>query len=129
MRLVFCSDPLNPRQPDEAYQAEAAAAERLGIPFPLVDHDALAHDNDPAKAVRRVPPQPDPGLGLYRGWMLTPEQYRLMYEALAAKGLRLLNDPAAYRHCHYLPESYPAIEPHTPRSAWIKTRGDVSTDE
>ena len=129
MKSVFCSDPLNPRQPDEAYQAESAAAERLGIAFTLVDHDALACDNDPVKAVRRVPQQADHGLGLYRGWMLTPDQYRLMYEALDAKGVRLLNDPAAYRHCHYLPESYPVIEPHTPRSVWIKTTGDVSTDE
>jgi hypothetical protein len=129
MRLLFCSDPLNPRQADEAYRAEVAAAERLGIPFRLVDHDALSHDSDPAKAVRRVPPQPDPGLGVYRGWMLTPDQYRLMYGALEAKGLRLLNDPAAYRHCHYLPESYPVIEPHTPRSVWIKTKGDVALDE
>ncbi len=129
MKLVYCSDPLNPRQPDEAYRAEAAAAECLGLPFSLVDHDALTHDGDPAKAVRRVTQQADPGLGLYRGWMLTPDQYRLMYEALEAKELRLLNDPAAYRHCHYLPESYTTIEPHTPRSVWIKTTGDVSTDE
>jgi hypothetical protein len=129
MKLVYCSDPLSPRQPDEAYRAEVAAAERLGVPFSLVDHDALTHDGDPARAVRRVPQQADPGLGLYRGWMLTPDQYRLMYEALDAKGVRLLNDPAAYRHCHHLPESYPAIEPYTPRSVWIKTTGDVSTDE
>jgi len=129
MRLLFCSDPLNPRQPDEAYRAEVAAAERLRIPLILVDHDALAHDNDPVRAVRRVPPQPQPDLALYRGWMLTPDQYRLLYEALEAKGLRLLNDPAAYRHCHYLPESYPIIEPYTPRSVWIKTKGDVSPDE
>lgn len=129
MRLVFCSDPLSPRQPDKAYRAEAAAAERLGIPFTLVDHDALARDNDPVKAVRRVPPQNAPGLAVYRGWMLTPDQYRRIYGALDAKGVRLLNAPAAYRHCHYLPESYPVIEPHTPRSVWIKTTGDVSTDE
>ena len=54
MKLVFCSDPLDPRQPDEAYRAEVAAAERPGIPSILVDHDALAHDNDPVRAVRRV---------------------------------------------------------------------------
>jgi hypothetical protein len=81
------------------------------------------------RAVRRLPPQPDPGLGVYRGWMLTPDQYRLLYEALGAKGLRLLNDPAAYQHCHYLPESYSVIEPYTPRSVWMKTKGDVSPDE
>src|SRR5947208_3408545 len=124
MKLLFCSDPLNPRQPDAAYQPEVAAAERLGIPFALVDHDALVHENDPVKAVRRMPQQPDPGLGAYRGWMLTPEQYRLLYETLGAKGVRLLNDPAAYRHCHDLPESYPVIEPHTPRSVWIKMKGE-----
>lgn len=60
MKLVFCSDPLNPRQPDGAYQAEVAAAERLGIPFALVDHDALANENDRVKAVRRVPQQAQP---------------------------------------------------------------------
>lgn len=129
MRIVYCSDPLNPRQPDETYRAEVAAAERLGIPFALVDHDALARDNDPVKAVRRTAQQSELGLGLYRGWMLTPNQYRLMYDALDGRGVRLLNSPAAYRHCHLLPESYPAIEPHTPRSVWIKTTGDVSTDE
>ncbi len=129
MKLVFCCDPLNPHQPDEAYRAEVAAAERLCIPFSFVDHDALTHDSDPAKAVRRVPQQHVPSLGVYRGWMLTPDQYGLMYEALGAKGVRLLNDPAAYRHCHYLPESYSVIEPHTPRSVWIKTRGGVSPDE
>jgi hypothetical protein len=128
MTIVFCSDPLNPRQPDEAYQAEAAAAERVGIPFALVDHDALVHDNDPVKAIRRVQPQ-QPSLAIYRGWMMTPDQYRLLYEALAVKGIRLLNDPAAYRHCHYLPESYSVIERQTPRSVWIKTKGQISPDE
>jgi hypothetical protein len=64
MKLVFCSDPLDPQQPDQAYQAEVAAAKRLGVRFALVDHDALAHDNDPVRVVRRVPQQPDPGFGV-----------------------------------------------------------------
>jgi hypothetical protein len=98
MNLLFCSDPLNPLQPDGAFHAEVAAAQRLGIPFALVDHDALVHENDPTKAVRRVAQHH--GLTSYRGWMMTPDQYRLFYEALEAKGMRLLNDPAAYRHCH-----------------------------
>jgi hypothetical protein len=52
MKFVFCSDPLNPRR-GEAYQAEAGA-ERVGIPFTLVDHDALARDNGPVKAMRQA---------------------------------------------------------------------------
>jgi hypothetical protein len=129
MKIVFCSDPLNSRQPDTAYLAEAAAAERLGIPYTLVDYDALACENDPLMAVRRVPAQSPPELGIYRGWMLTPEQYRQLFVAIEAKGVRLLNEPAAYRHCHYLPESYSVIESHTPRSVWIKTHGEIALDE
>ena len=129
MIILFCSDPSDPRQPDEAYRAEAAAAERLGLAVALVDHDALVHENDPAKAVRRVSEQSSPRLGLYRGWMMTPDQYQRFFVALEGKGACLLNDPIAYRHCHYLPESYPAIESHTPRSVWIKIKGDVAVDE
>lgn len=31
MNFLFCSDPLNVRQPDDVYQAEVAAAKRLDI--------------------------------------------------------------------------------------------------
>jgi len=45
---------------------------------------------------------------------------------LADRGIHLINDPEAYRHCDYLPESYPLIEPYTPRSVWLKTGAEVS---
>jgi hypothetical protein len=124
MQIVFCCDPLDTRSPDDAYRPEAEAAERLGIPYSLVSFEALVNEGEPQRAVRRVPQQAGPVLALYRGWMLTPDAYRLLYEALLAKGLRLLNDPAAYRHCHYLPESYPVIEGHTPKSVWTEVDMD-----
>jgi hypothetical protein len=125
MRLVFCCDPLDARRPDDAYLPEAEAAERLGVPHSLVSYEALVNDGDPQRAVRRVAEQDGPALALYRGWMLRPETYRRLYEALLARGVRLLNDPAAYRHCHYLPESYSAIEGHTPASVWLSSEGDL----
>jgi hypothetical protein len=51
------------------------------------------------------------------------------HEALAARGVRLVNDPAAYRHCHHLPESYPVIEGHTPRSVWLPVAGQIDMGE
>jgi hypothetical protein len=126
--LLYCCDPLDTRSPDEAYRLEAEAAERLGVPYSLVSYEALVNEGDPQRAVRRVPQQPEPALALYRGWMLTPDAYRLLYEALLAKGLRLVNDPAAYLHCHHLPESYAVIEGHTPRSVWTEVRGEVDLD-
>jgi hypothetical protein len=119
MLLIMCRDPLEPSRPDRAFEVEAVAIERLGLPYALIDHDTLVRDADPVRAVRRVPDQPRPVLAVYRGWMLTPPQYRLLYEALNAKGVRLINDPEQYRHGHFLPENYPVVEGFTPRSVWL----------
>ena len=126
MLLVLCRDPLEPSRPDRAFEAEVAAVERLGLPYVLVDHDALVRHDEPDRIVRRVPPQPESRLAAYRGWMVTPPQYRVLYEALIAKGIRLINDPDQYRHGHYLSENYPVIEGQTPRSLWLT--GDLGID-
>src|SRR5688572_29592236 len=128
MRLLFCSDPLNSRQTDPAFGAEVAAAESLGLPTASVDFEALVNEGDPQAAVRRVPKESTPTLGLYRGWMLKPQQYGSLYDALLEKGIRLINDPQQYLHCHHLPESYALIEGHTPKSVWLRIQGEVSID-
>jgi hypothetical protein len=129
MRLIFYEDPLQPRQPNSMYEAEAAAAADLGIEYALISFETLVHDGDPEKAVRKVAPQGSELLGLYRGWMLKPEQYRQLYDALLGRGVRLINDPASYKHCHYLPESYPIIESCTPRSTWLEIGPDISMQQ
>jgi hypothetical protein len=60
--------------------------------------------------------------------MLRPEQYTQLYDALQAKGLYLMNSPAAYRHCHYLPESYPIIQAATPKTVWLAYDADFTID-
>jgi hypothetical protein len=126
MLIVFCRDPLEPTRPDRAFDAEAAAAERLGLPYILVDHDALVRGDAPGWVVRRVPDRPEGTLAAYRGWMVTPPQYGVLYEGLAARNIRLMNDPDQYRHGHYLPENYPVIQGDTPRSIWLT--GDLGID-
>lgn len=126
MMIFFCRDPLEPARPDRAFAAEVAAVERLGLPYVLVDHDALVRGDEPDRMVRRIPAHPESRLAAYRGWMVTPPQYRVLYQALADKGIRLVNDPDQYRHGHYLPENYPIIEGHTPRSVWLT--GDLGID-
>ena len=44
MRILFDSDPMNPRIPDAAYANEVAAAERLGITNSLVSFEALVDE-------------------------------------------------------------------------------------
>ena len=128
MKILFCCDPGDSRAVDEAYEREAQAATDLGIEYHLFDYEALVNEGDPSRAVRRVPVQPEATACAYRGWMLRPPQYRLFCEALAGKGIRLINDPAAYQHCHYLPESYSVIEGLTPRSVWMRATSEVSMD-
>jgi hypothetical protein len=128
MRLLFCADSLNKRQIDSMYGPEAAAAGTQGLAFDLLDFEALVDDGNAEHAVRRVAMQPRPLIGVYRGWMLRAEQYALLFSALGDRGLNLINDPDAYRRCHYLPEWYSLLEDVTPRSVWIATGPEVSIE-
>jgi hypothetical protein len=125
--VLFCSDPRDRRRPDDQYVGEAETAARLGTSCAVVDHDAVER-GDMDRAVRHVPDQPHPVTGVYRGWMMTAARYAAFYHALAGRGVRLVNDPAAYAHCHHLPESYPVIEGHTPRTVWLPGRGEFDRD-
>lgn len=120
MRVIFCADPLDRTRPDPTYAAEFAAASAAGLTCSLLNFEALVDEQDAEAALRRIAPAAEPETAIYRGWMLRPAAYARLHAALAARGLALINSPEAYRHCHYLPESYPVIEGHTPRSVWLE---------
>ncbi|HLX40310.1 MAG TPA: ATP-grasp domain-containing protein [Ktedonobacteraceae bacterium] len=128
MRIIYCADPWNKRRPDPAYEAEVIAATEVGLAYSVIDFDVLVSEKTIVKAVRHVEPSPEPTLAIYRGWLLRPAVYQQLYDLLVSKQLYLINTPDAYRHCHYLPESYAVIEGHTPLSVWMKTVADVSFD-
>jgi hypothetical protein len=117
MRVIFCCEPFKPGQPDPDYAREVAAAEEAGLPWSLIDFEALVEGNV-AQALRSVDSIDKPELAIYRGWMLRPGQYRDLYHGLAEHGLRLINTPEEYQRCHYLPDYYAFIEGRTPFSVW-----------
>ena len=128
MRLLFCSDILNPREPDSAYHAEVEASKQLNIPFDLINYEALVYENDAAKAVRHITAGKQ-SEAIYRGWMLKPHQYERLTQALLNQNITLINSPEQYVHCHHLPESYPIIEGLTPPSVWMKTAQEIDFDQ
>ena len=128
MRIIFCEDPLDYRQVDAMYQAEADAAQALGIPYSRISFEALT-TGAPHLTVKRIPASESIEDALYRGWMLKPDQYRQLYDALLDRGLRLINTPDMYRHTHHLPESYDIIAGHTPRSVWLKVGPNFTLDD
>lgn len=121
--ILFPCDPLNPRKVDADFEHERAAALDAGLPVALVDHTRVLQ-GAAVDAVARVPEGEQQAL--YRGWMLKPLQYRALHEALLARGVQPITSPESYRVCHYLPESYPFIEGHTPRSVWVPVDGEVN---
>jgi hypothetical protein len=68
--LIVPANPLRPRQADEHFAQEAAAARDAGIAVALIDHDALADPGGAQRAVARVPDAAE--LAVYRGWMMSP---------------------------------------------------------
>jgi hypothetical protein len=113
--VIFCTDPLNPRQAEPHFAGEAKAARELGLPVARLDHDALLA-GDLATAVARVPRGAGPAW--YRGWMIPAPRWAELAQALAAREVELLTSPEAYRRAHELPNWYGTFEAVTPRSVW-----------
>ncbi len=128
MLIIYCSDYWHRRQPDAMYATEATTARDLGLATALINFEALTEEGDATLAIAAIPPADGTHPALYRGWLLKPPVYAELYAALATRGYRLINPPAAYRYCQYLPEYYAAIAPRTPRSIWLPAAGGLTID-
>jgi hypothetical protein len=126
--ILLPSQPFDPRAVDESFAAERQAARTAGLTTYLLDSDALDGRRFNA-AIRQLPSSDPPRVAMYRGWMLDASRYGDLFDALLARGTKLINNPAQYRHAHHLPEAYSAIEGHTPKTVWTSTgaRFDLST--
>ena len=125
--ILFCSDAIYKHQVEEAYHEELKAVEELGITYSTFNFDKLVDDGDVEKAIKNVPATKDIRTGIYRGWMLSPENYEILWEALIRKGLQLINNPWQYKNCHHFPYSYDKIKNHSPESVWIeKEKFDIN---
>lgn len=118
LRILYCSNPLAPAEPEPDFATEAEVARRLGLPISLIDHDALERDGDLCRCLRRLGTV-EPGPALYRGWMLRAEAYDRLYRALAARGLNLVTTPEHYVLAHHWPEAYPYLAEWTAGTRWI----------
>lgn len=108
----------NPHQPD-SFDLEADAAEALEIETFQLDLAALL-EGDSERACANIPERGHLRL-LYRGWMLTGEEYEALDEALGALGHELMTTPAQYEAAHYLPKWYPRLKGYTARSVWTES--------
>ena len=95
--LIFPTDPLSGRGYDDAFTREVSALRWADeVELGSVNHDDLTHYHE---VKLRLPQFPD-SASLYRGWMLTVDDYRTLYDVTVAKGAPLLTSPDQYATAH-----------------------------
>lgn len=128
MRIIFCDSGFSSKEVDYMYAEEYKSAKAALIPSSLISFEKLQKGHIEA-ALRSVRPSEKKEMGIYRGWMLKPNQYKMFYEALLKKNIQLINNPAEYKFCHYLPESYEIIKDYTPKTTFKKLTSEFNLDD
>jgi hypothetical protein len=121
MRLLYPCDPFNKKEPDETYAEEFLAAQAAGMVCSLYS----AEDFESGEFKPR-PSFADQEEVLYRGWMLNPNSYGQLLEAIERKGARPVTSVAQYRLCHHLPEWYPLCKDLTPETIVVEKGADYA---
>jgi hypothetical protein len=127
MTILFCDNSID-RKVDPDFQDEHDAALRRGFQVGLISYEDINASNI-TRSISRLKSQSKLETAIYRGWMITPGKYALLYEALLAKNIKLINNPEEYKSCHYLPESYKWIKDFTPKTNWIPLTGEADFDK
>lgn len=110
LRFLYPHNPLNEKAADEPYQEEFLALKELGASCSLFNFDSLEFEFRPKPAI-----QPR-DLVLYRGWMLSPNQYKGLIQAIAAQGGTPVTSYENYIKCHHLPGWYSLCQEFTPET-------------
>ena len=118
MKVLFCCDDYDSRRVDQHFEQEYLAALKVGLEIGLINFHAIRRREED-EAFRRLVTSFDGEQAIYRGWMLTPEEYGFVYSSLSQRNLKLITAPEQYIHCHWLPNSYPQICEVTPRTISI----------
>jgi len=129
MRIIFCSEPFSPYCVDSIYEKEAQTAQSIGFEYDLINFEELVNAKKPNTSVRLVKEQSSVTTAIYRGWMLKPEEYKQLFNALTKRNIYLINSPAQYKHCHYLPESYFLIKNHTPSTVFFELNSNFNLED
>lgn len=111
MHILYPNSPLRAKQPDEQYAAEVSAVRAAGFDLSLFSHEGFQSGD-----FRAFPPLPSTSDILYRGWILSTDEYELLVAGVSGVGARLAVDRAAYISSHHLPQWYALLADLTPET-------------
>lgn len=127
--ILFCESPFHPNKVDEDFEDQFVSAKENGFKILLFNYEDLISGNRFLLATKRIKPNNKLVSVIYRGWMLTPKQYSILYNDLLSKHFKLINTVEEYQKCHYLPDSLKFIESRTPKTVFEKFDNENSIDK
>lgn len=121
IHFLFPSDDFDPKVVDPDYADELNALAERGI-----RHSLFSFEDFKAGTFKAIPDNLNGKVVIYRGWMMTPEQYQMLNDALVTKGARLLTTPKEYKSAHHMPDWYSFVREFTPTTVFAASRGEVN---
>jgi hypothetical protein len=121
VHLLYPSNPLIPRDPDEQYVEESKVATEMGLEYSIFSFEHFL-----AGKFRPIPELPPAETIVYRGWMMKPQEYCRFHADICAAGAVPLTSPQQYELCHYLPHWYPILEGYTPETLFFNKGDDIA---
>ncbi len=113
--VLFCR-PNAPQGQVDSLDLESHALDEVGLDSAWIEMESVV-DGEADLALSHVREAPGRAW-LYRGWMLTEDEYSALADAVEERGERLVVGPEEYALTHYLPSYYGHLRGHTALSAW-----------
>lgn len=115
---ILFGRPLVPQEAEDRFDLEVLAAEEFDIESWAIPLDPVVN-GDPERALRRLP-RPRGRRWLYRGWMLSEEEYAGLYEAILDRDEDLVVDPESFAEAMYIPNYAPKLGDWTAPTRWTE---------
>ncbi len=122
--LLFPCDYFDKKQVEDDYKEEYQQGVQQGFHVILFDYDKFLQEN----TVNIYHNNDFQGICIYRGWMLKPKHYEILYQFLRNQGLMLINNPTEYENCHLFQNSYPLLTNLTPQTKFYEFPEEIDWD-
>lgn len=127
--LLFPSDYFDNKQVDKAFAEEYEAASKIPeFQIILYNYDMFVGEGK-LRFFPALEPSTEKTVCLARSWMLKPDQYKVLYQELALKGIELINNPEEYETTHVFINAYKYIAGHTPKSLFYGDAANIPAEE
>ena len=123
MHFLYPSDPVEPKEPDEAFRNQINELRSLGFGVSIVCLEELGE-----KKCRIRSPLPNGATVVYRGWMLVPAEYEKLVALIQSCQASPFISLETYLACHYLPNWYPLVSEFTAETKVFAVHSDLAEE-